>query len=50
MCFKTILYTDHEAIKYLTYKKDAKPRLIRCVLLLQEFDYKVRDKKGVRSR
>ena len=29
-----IILTDHAAIKYLTTKKDAKPRLIRWVLLL----------------
>ncbi|WVZ84678.1 hypothetical protein U9M48_031682 [Paspalum notatum var. saurae] len=42
-----IIYTDHAALKYLPTKKDAKPRLIRWVLLLQEFDIKIRDKKGV---
>jgi hypothetical protein len=31
---KVIVYTDHEAIKYLFAKKDAKPKLIRWVLLL----------------
>ncbi|KAJ4724585.1 Transposon Ty3-I Gag-Pol polyprotein [Melia azedarach] len=43
---KVIVYTDHSAIKYLLAKKDAKPRLIRWVLLLQEFDWEIRDKKG----
>ena len=35
---KVTVHTDHAAIKYLMEKKDAKPRLIRWVLLLQEFD------------
>ncbi|KAK6149516.1 hypothetical protein DH2020_017041 [Rehmannia glutinosa] len=42
---KVIVYTDHVAIRYLFSKKDAKPRLIRWVLLLQEFDIEIRDKK-----
>ncbi|GJW52150.1 reverse transcriptase domain-containing protein [Tanacetum coccineum] len=36
---KSIVYTDHSAIKYLFTKKDAKPRLMRWILLLQEFDF-----------
>nr|GEX74927.1 hypothetical protein [Tanacetum cinerariifolium] len=44
---KSIVYTDHSALKYLLNKQDAKPRLIRWVLLLQEFDIIIRDKKGV---
>ncbi|GKF27994.1 reverse transcriptase domain-containing protein, partial [Tanacetum coccineum] len=40
------MYTDHSALKYLMNKQDAKPRLLRWVLLLQEFDITIRDKKG----
>ena len=43
---KVIVFTYHSAIKYLMTKKDAKPRLIRWVLLLQEFDMGIKDKKG----
>ena len=42
---KLIVHTDHAAIKYLMEKKDAKPRLIRWVLLLQEFDLHITDRK-----
>ena len=41
-----VIHTDHAAIKYLMEKKDAKPRLIRWVLLLQVFDLEIKDKKG----
>ncbi|CAN6687996.1 unnamed protein product [Malus baccata var. baccata] len=43
---KVIIYTDHAALKYLFTKKEAKPRFIRWMLLLQEFDIEIRDKKG----
>ena len=43
---KVIVYTDQAALKYLLSKKDAKPRLTRWILLLQEFDLEIRDKKS----
>ncbi|CAN6544064.1 unnamed protein product [Malus baccata var. baccata] len=43
---KVIVYSDHSALKYLLTKKEAKPRLIRWMLLLQEFNIEIRDKKG----
>nr|GEZ43533.1 reverse transcriptase domain-containing protein [Tanacetum cinerariifolium] len=43
---KSIVYTDHSALKYLLTKQDAKPRLLWWILLLQEFDVIIRDKKG----
>nr|GEZ68925.1 reverse transcriptase domain-containing protein [Tanacetum cinerariifolium] len=46
---KSIVYTDHSALKYLFNKQDAKLRLLRWILLLQEFDFTVRDKKGAEN-
>nr|GEW55303.1 reverse transcriptase domain-containing protein [Tanacetum cinerariifolium] len=46
---KSIVYTDHSALKYLFNKQNAKPRLLRWVLLLQEFDITARDKKGAKN-
>ncbi|GJW26379.1 reverse transcriptase domain-containing protein [Tanacetum coccineum] len=46
---KTIVYTDHSALKYLLAKQDAKPRLLRWILLLQEFDVIIHDKKGAEN-
>ena len=42
---KVIVYTDYAALKYLMAKKDAKPRLIRWILLFQEFDVEIRIKR-----
>ena len=39
------MFIDHAALRYFFGKKDAKPRLIRWILL-QEFDLEVRDRKG----
>nr|GEW15644.1 reverse transcriptase domain-containing protein [Tanacetum cinerariifolium] len=43
---KTIVHTDHSALRHLFKKQDAKPRLIRWILLLQEFDIEIMDRKG----
>ena len=43
---KIIIYTDRSALKYLLSMKEAKPRLIKWVLLLQEFNLVIIDKKG----
>ena len=44
-----IVFTDHSALKYLLTKQNSKARLIRWVLMLQEFNLQIRDKKGVEN-
>nr|GEX97914.1 reverse transcriptase domain-containing protein [Tanacetum cinerariifolium] len=49
MCDASDFVIDHSALKYLLSKKDAKPRLLWWVLLLQEFDIIIHDKKGTKN-
>ena len=44
-----VIFTNHSALKYPLTKKNTKARLIRWVLLLQEFNLQIRDKKGVEN-
>nr|GEU42065.1 reverse transcriptase domain-containing protein [Tanacetum cinerariifolium] len=46
---KTIVFTDNSDLKYLLAKQDAKPRLLWWILLLQEFDVIIHDKKGAKN-
>ncbi|RDY10018.1 Retrovirus-related Pol polyprotein from transposon 17.6, partial [Mucuna pruriens] len=43
---RIIVFSNHAALRFLLKKPDTKPRLIRWMLLLQEFDIEIRDKKG----
>nr|GFB19610.1 reverse transcriptase domain-containing protein [Tanacetum cinerariifolium] len=46
---KSIVYTDHSALKYLFAKKDAKAHFLCWILLLQKFDFKVIDTRGAKN-
>ena len=45
----TVVYSDHTAIRYLMSKQDAKPRLLQWILLIQEFNLIIKDKKGAEN-
>ena len=47
---RVIMHTDHYTLRYLMAKKDAKLRLIHRVLLLQEFYFEVKDRKGAKNQ
>ncbi|KAG7588688.1 Ribonuclease H-like superfamily [Arabidopsis suecica] len=46
---RVTVYTDHAALRHIYAKKDTKPRLLRWILLLQEFDMEIVDKKGIEN-
>ena len=43
---KITIFSDHAALKFLLTEKESKARLIRWILLLQEFDLEIKDRPG----
>jgi len=46
---KVTIYSNHFTLKHLLEKKDSKPRLIRWMLLLQEFQLEIKDKPRAKT-
>jgi hypothetical protein len=46
---KVVVFTDYAALRYTLKKKESKLRLIRWILLLQEFNLEIKDKNGVEN-
>ena len=44
----TVIYSDHVVVRYFMSKQDEKPRLLGWILLIQEFNFTIKDKKGAR--
>ena len=49
LCSHITVFTNHEALRYLLKKPDVKPKLIRWMLHIQEFDLKIKDKSGAEN-
>lgn len=47
---KVIVYTHYAALRYLIEKNESKSRLIHWVLLLQEFDLEICDRKETKNQ
>ncbi|XP_072088285.1 uncharacterized protein [Arachis hypogaea] len=48
--YLVIVFTHHATLKYLLTKQESKPRLIRWILLLQEFDIEIKDRSEAENK